>query len=429
MKRVAKLKKDCVEPFKWVVGKGCFEEKENAAPAPVAAPEGKKLKLKKTECLPPNVWKTGQGCFEPAKPSTKPKVANQGQSSFKSLHGEHFEGDRDFCAAILARRRITESELPFPLEKINKDIDIPYMQYQFFWKHNFEPKHLMEPPAVRYETVGLTVTQETNREKDKLLTFDFPLEWFKQSNLYIQTLSLEDKFTVLAYSQGGDQIANAWLLGKPGYYQKSQTVENVYYPLFFPIRKILRGDLSKYVDPSKKVAADTFKIIAWSDDLSQAYIELSKLLKKSAFKQDLFDHAIADYVKDLTRIIANAPPVPRDCILWRGVGTRYFSKEGSNIFHSETFMSTTYSPFSAQIFTDEEQNCCIKKILVPKGTHCLWMVPLSLEPQEHEVLLGPGLKFKILQTDFKVIQRNSFTHDICNKNDTPMSYTTMQLLE
>ena len=66
MKRIRKLKADCVEPFHWIVGKGCFQPVAGVRVSPrrVSAPKmGKKLKLRKAECLPPNMWKVGEGCF------------------------------------------------------------------------------------------------------------------------------------------------------------------------------------------------------------------------------------------------------------------------------------------------------------------------------------------------------------------------------
>jgi len=66
MKRIRKLKADCVEPFHWIVGKGCFQPAAGVhiSPKRVSAPKmGKKLKLRKGECLPPNVWQVGKGCF------------------------------------------------------------------------------------------------------------------------------------------------------------------------------------------------------------------------------------------------------------------------------------------------------------------------------------------------------------------------------
>jgi serine/threonine protein kinase len=74
MKRIRKLKADCIEPFHWIVGKGCFEPAGGvrASPRRVSAPRasppkiGERLKLKKGECLPPNVWQVGKGCFQGA---------------------------------------------------------------------------------------------------------------------------------------------------------------------------------------------------------------------------------------------------------------------------------------------------------------------------------------------------------------------------
>ena len=96
----------------------------------------------------------------------------------------------------------------------------------------------------------------------------------------------------------------------------------------------------------------------------------------------------------LSRIIFQMPPLPDDCLVFRGVRTNLFLHDEE--FESRAFTSVSNNPESALAFHSSEDANYLYRILLPKGSH---VMPMRWEKltlfAESEIVLPDGVTFII----------------------------------
>jgi hypothetical protein len=130
-----------------------------------------------------------------------------------------------------------------------------------------------------------------------------------------------------------------------------------------------------------------------------------KNLKKfvNYFSKDDYGKIIDKIIKDIDRIIKNAPVNDQQMILYRGTRDPYFIVPGTNEYISKTIVSTTLNINQARQFMDETTECCLKIISVPPNIHMLYIDSLAEEEDlggEEEVLLQSNTHFIKEYEDF-----------------------------
>jgi hypothetical protein len=242
-------------------------------------------------------------------------------------------------------------------------------------------------------------------------------DWIKAQNDYIFGLSWEDKMRTLTYTYGGDKIANSYLLGnnisitdimsKFTQYEKG---------MLFPLAVDIYLDAQKF--KSCKDWADTvfvtpefikpdtlslftkIKSSKYNINVYNAIIEVL-IVYKTYIKQDYMTRMVVAYINGLTKVINNAPPVPKDGIfVYRGVtSSDYVKTNKNNVFVNNSFMSTSLSIYVALRFKTEASKCCLFAIQVLPGARCLLATPISYYHDEIEILFAPGKHMFVTKTE------------------------------
>jgi hypothetical protein len=103
------------------------------------------------------------------------------------------------------------------------------------------------------------------------------------------------------------------------------------------------------------------------------------------------------YVKDLTRIINNSPPVKEPLVVYRGISTDVLRK--GSVFKSKQFTSTAYNVIQAVKYARGDPPH-LQRITIPRGKHALFVAPVNKFGKfgEYEVVLPP--------CDFEITGRN-----------------------
>lgn len=289
------------------------------------------------------------------------------------------------------------------------------------------------------------VVRSNNRSQD-IAPFNFPLDWLHLSNYFIQELLTDDVFTLTAYTNIGDKLANAELRNEfvdiNNFKQGSYSIEQgPPFPLFVACKNLLK----QIVRPQQAFGVLSQTNQANADELLRAVrnpnaknSELYKMILEARhyFTDEFYKFAIREFIKNLEDIINRAPVLTEDAILYRGVKDVKYLSNDARTFLNVQFMSTSYSPRVAFEYADKRIGCCVKKLRVPAGTKCIWMEPVTLHAGEHEVLLPPQLKFKILSHERAVKlevevedgYRTSYLKNVCSPYTSDMDVTTMQLI-
>jgi hypothetical protein len=367
------------------------------------------------------------------------------------------ENDREYCN-YTDEKIIPIDILPYPLVKSVLSIEIPIYKYGFKIG-SFNPEYLKSFPEPEYKISKVYIRKDNragcfnNVFDDISDIFKFPLEWFKQCNVYISNLSIEDKFKIISYTFNGDQIANLYLYDKENYVSyinekinNKSSYQNNYFPLYFNIKefliqqhKINYKDMDKYIHNFNEKSSHKEMLNNIIKDNTESYITLIKNLNK--FNIEFYSFITEFYINDLNKIINNSPKFPEDCILYRGVKDKYYKSEDSDEYYNLSFMSTSYDKEVAYSFTNKEDpgsskdtECCIKKIMVPKGARGIFMECITVIPSESEILLATNNKFKILDENIEQYNKTNPDFDanmkdfICENKIKNMSITKMEMI-
>jgi hypothetical protein len=114
------------------------------------------------------------------------------------------------------------------------------------------------------------------------------------------------------------------------------------------------------------------------------------------FSKDDYKKIIDKIIKDIDRIIKNAPVNNEQMTLYRGTRDPYFIVPGTNEYVSNTIVSTSLNINQARQFIDETTECCLKIISVPLYTPMLYIDSIAEEEDlggEEEVLLQSNTRF------------------------------------
>jgi len=108
--------------------------------------------------------------------------------------------------------------------------------------------------------------------------------------------------------------------------------------------------------------------------------------------------SIEEHIANLDSALSKAT-LPEDMELWRGVRSSVWNQvqdlQPGDIWEHVPYASTSTSQSAASGFTIGPK----LKIAAAKGTPGLYLAPISQHPDEHEVLLPRGMKFKVKAID------------------------------
>jgi len=257
-----------------------------------------------------------------------------------------------------------------------------------------------------------------SKNKNEIEPFDF--EWLQQSYDYLAKLDKRSQLALYGYSYNGDKYANLLLRSREDFVDYvennillqrdplfdnyvSKYLEN-YFPMFFQLL-----DLIVQEGYSSSLLHENYSRINFLQDLShknlkeQYTIIINNLYK---FKDEIFEKITREYIAVIDNLIKNAPQFSKDVVVFRGTRDKYYMSN-SNQFVNSTFMSTTFVIEEAITFADEYSDCCIKRIVCPKGTPAINMMDISAYSYESEVLLGLNNTFKIIGEEKVVIPQST----------------------
>jgi hypothetical protein len=125
-------------------------------------------------------------------------------------------------------------------------------------------------------------------------------KWLDDQSEYIKSLSHEDFYTAMAYTVRSHQWIGPWLRNGSTPYFTFPLGHT--FPLYHQLQEIAKNDSSL----KNSLDAQDYK----------------NVLKK--LPNETIDKAMDMYVKDLQRIVRNAPPLPKTMYVYRGVQTNIF---------------------------------------------------------------------------------------------------------
>jgi hypothetical protein len=189
------------------------------------------------------------------------------------------------------------------------------------------------------------------------------VDWLYAQKDYIDKLSVTSKQALKLYTYQGDTLLTMWINNG------------------FVVNSAVMG----YVTSKKihdKIFPDKFP-----DDMP---------LDMYQYTQEW----LIEFYDSLTSIINNAPPLPRDAIVFRGMSSSNF------ILKPNRFISTTLTSVAATEFArnrETQQWGMMLKITLPAGSRCLFMAPISDVSNEFEILLPPNTLLKLTKPSRPVL--------------------------
>tara|TARA_Y100000389_G_scaffold162249_1_gene164980 strand:+ start:687 stop:1358 length:672 start_codon:yes stop_codon:yes gene_type:complete len=135
---------------------------------------------------------------------------------------------------------------------------------------------------------------------------------------------------------------------------------------------------------------------------------INNLLTKTRIDElsDKSKSNIQGHIDNLNNIIKKSSPSMRKTVVYRGAQTREttenwkMAKKGDMLpfNYSTRFISTTLNKKTALDFVEDDESCCLLKLILPKGTKGIYVTKLSSfqDLEEEEIILPPGCKFIVV---------------------------------
>jgi hypothetical protein len=299
--------------------------------------------------------------------------------------------------------------------------------------------HISSPIKLKllnYDRMNLMEAEENNF-MDQL-----DIEWFNETNKYVSNLNIEDLFALKGYTFKGDVLINNKLRGSLDMKEFLKTIStnlysnqnNTYFPLFFPILKIIfrENDNKEILIDNKKIdmmdkkfkdnATKSFNCLINNINAFKSKMNQNKkcnthlhyflvanrkiiyrdiVILAHVLKNEYLLEAIDILTLKVHGIIQNSPPTTKKMIVYRGdKDDIYFNDDKKSVFFkNKGIISTTLSYANATNFIDEsgltedktiktKEICCMKEITILPGSRILFVGGVSSVPREIEFLLG-----------------------------------------
>ena len=222
-------------------------------------------------------------------------------------------------------------------------------------------------------------------------------EWINNQIRYIESLNIYDKLTAQSYTTYSHYWIGPYLI-KSIIPSRIVTEYNQMTPLFaqFCISDEIIIDES-LKDKYYIIMKDKNKSLKTRYHAYEYWVEESFDYFKESTRKIIYKEALDLYIKDLKRIISNAPPVKKTFSVFRGTQTDIFKGNPGTTHTMKSFSSTSLDWSHSQSYGD------LIKIHLRPGTRALFLAPFNYwnDKGETEVLLNIGTKFYIHKRNVK----------------------------
>ena len=227
------------------------------------------------------------------------------------------------------------------------------------------------------------------------------LDWFNRQAHYIKSLSRDEIFTLLGYSDLSYPVVNTWcntdtddsrrLSKSIDWWSLLKKIINYYitkdyFPFFYQV--LLVGKYFDFSNHQQDIIQSIFDYDLDSKKYNH-FIEIKHEMSGDDWKS-FWNDVVSEYVDNLDQIIKRAPKTTSYMTVWRGTKTPYWKKNKT----IRSFTSTSLDIDVATEFTSSEKKCCLARIIIPPNIRCLFLGSLSIF-SEAEILIGRNSIFKV----------------------------------
>lgn len=271
-----------------------------------------------------------------------------------------------------------------PLSGFDKETEIKYSIYEI-QGYGFKYKHMDVPDG------KLLVKQHIT----KIMTNKIDNIWFKDMDKYLRSLTTYDVMTLYGYTNHSQSWINAYLNDRfmtRKQLKKFTTLFSSmrYFPWYVQMHKLISKAVATrnmMIDINgKRMRVNEWIATCSKLSKSDAY---DKIMKIIPYMKDEFLGEVCKLVaSDLTRIIKGAPPLNKDLVVYRGEPGEMDKEE------TKGYISCTLNRDVAQRYM-RKNTCCMKRIVIPAGTRCLFLEGVSAFPKDFEILLDKNTKMSV----------------------------------
>lgn len=284
------------------------------------------------------------------------------------------------------RSRIRPSKLHSSNSNFNKKI----YKFTLFGNENVSGRNNNSNRNGTNFNININVPKKNvfGNEYMKVNVDTLPLQsWIDAQINYIRGLNTYDFLTAMAYTiRSHEWITPYMYSGNYANIKFSKPRGISIVPLFPQIRKLIGR---------QNVISNTNRIIY------EAYDRFSN--PKMFVPPALMKRAMSLYIKDLHRIIKNAPPLPRTMVVYRGLDIDMFGGGMNTVQTMKSFASASYVP------NNTYGPSKYMKITLPRGSRVLllqclnaWVNKGTGTPRgEYEILLNNGTRYTIQRRDLR----------------------------
>lgn len=239
---------------------------------------------------------------------------------------------------------------------------------------------------------------ETDEQACEILDNAIPdLKWFKKQLEYDYNLDHALYQAFNSYSYEGDGFINSYLRNSldieiPDEFPESSSDSGIL-NFGFLIEKYLKEE--DLCSKGRSAVSEYGGFQKYIERRPENEYELPEYINKSYWKISAFKRAFDLAIESFNQAILDAPPTPKDIVVYRGIkSTEHLKKEGT--IDIKGFLSTSLDYMIALKFAKQghgNRNRAIIAIKVPAGTPCILMTPWN--PNESEILFPLDAKLQL----------------------------------
>lgn len=279
------------------------------------------------------------------------------------------------------------------------------------------------------------------------------LQWIKETNKYIQTLTPYQINLIYYYTIGPPYMKNIENIFQiilniktKKDLEKSRIIYDFYfYEYIFPFVSVVldkyNDEIYSFIDIDSETINSDKKIIIMNEEKYsiKQIIKHFKNIKnikyfneiKNLFNLNFYFKVIKQVQKEYYNIFYNAPVTNKDMIFYRGTKTHYIKGNIGNIYKTDKiFTSISMELKTAINFINIDNKCCLYRIIIPKKTRLLLGAGLSMYPEQLEVLIPLNIKFYVFNKNKKLanLERKKIEEEY-NYPETPLCPSNTEIYD
>jgi len=343
------------------------------------------------------------------------------------------------------KKELLNTEKPLQIKTIRTLFEIYRLYIPDKFNENllidrYDFKKYFKITTIDYSTYDTNYNSYLTTKKGENIPIDkaeIDFKWIRKQEDYLINGNWKPReiLSLYSYTIEGYNIVNNYLINK-----KEECIESInkcyedtiregfYFPLFFDLLEIIINKENKDLLNKKSKSLESNEILDRIKynmkrvNKNPSYmIENYRLLTKiyPNIREEYLLLAVPKLIKTISEFIKRSPPTTKEMVIFRRTKSIAYIDDTNNYVVLKGFSSSSLSLEASKPYGGD--HCCLKIIIIPKGSHIMSLMLLSRYKDEYEVLLNRDSRFEFIKKptngllrDNKILESDNYEVNLCD---------------